>query len=256
MDETIQKHMDKLLHYMKDEAYKPLTVQELESALGVKDSSTFKDFVKALVQLEEKGHVVRTRSNRYGLPEKMNLIRGKLTGHAKGFAFVIPEEPGMDDIFIPPNEINNALHGDTVLARVSSESSGQRKEGTVIRILERGITKIVGTYTESKNFGFVIPDEKKFAGDIFIPKAASNGAVEGHKVVVELTTYPEGRMSAEGEVIEILGHKNDPGVDILSVIHKHGLPQDFPGRYSSKQMEHLKPLMKVKFKTVEIYGMK
>ena len=229
MDETIQKHMDKLLLYMKDEAYKPLTVQELESALDVKDSSTFKDFVKALVQMEEKGLVVRTRSNRYGLPEKMNLIRGKLTGHAKGFAFVIPEEPGMDDIFIPPNEINNAMHGDTVLARVSSESSGQRKEGTVIRILERGITKIVGTYTESKNFGFVIPDEKKFAGDIFIPKAASNGAVEGHKVVVELTTYPEGRMSAEGEVIEILGHKNDPGVDILSVIHKHGLPQEFPG---------------------------
>lgn len=229
MDEIIQQHIDKLLHYMKDEAYKPLTVQELESALDVKDSSAFKDFVKALVQMEEKGLVVRTRSNRYGLPEKMNLIRGKLTGHAKGFAFVIPEEAGMDDIFIPPNEINNALHGDTVLARVSSESSGQRKEGTVIRILERGITKIVGTYTESKNFGFVIPDEKKFAGDIFIPKSASNGAVEGHKVVVELTTYPEGRMSAEGAVIEILGHKNDPGVDILSVIHKHGLPQEFPG---------------------------
>ena len=134
----------------------------------------------------------------------------------------------MDDIFIPPNETNNALHGDIVLARVSSESSGQRREGTIVRILERGIQQIVGTYTESKNFGFVIPDDKKFAGDIFIPKAASNGAVEGHKVVVKLTTYPEGRMSAEGEVIQILGHKNDPGVDILSVIHKHGLPQEFP----------------------------
>lgn len=228
MDEMIKQHIDRLLHYMKDEAYKPLTVQELEEALGVEDSSTFKDFVKALVQMEEKGLVVRTRSNRYGLPEKMSLIRGKLTGHAKGFAFVIPEEPGMDDIFIPPNEINNALHGDIVLARVSAESSGQRREGTVVRILERGIKQIVGTYTESKSFGFVIPDEKKFAGDIFIPKAASNGAVEGHKVVVKLTTYPEGRMSAEGEVIEILGHKNDPGVDILSVIHKHGLPQEFP----------------------------
>ena len=91
----------------------------------MKIQSTFKDFVKALVQMEEKGLVVRTRSNRYGLPEKMNLIRGKLTGHAKGFAFVIPEEPGMDDIFIPPNETNNAMHGDIVLVRVSSESSGQ-----------------------------------------------------------------------------------------------------------------------------------
>ncbi|WP_338449357.1 ribonuclease R [Niallia oryzisoli] len=228
MDDALKPHVDRLLHYMKDEAYKPLTVQELEQALGVEDSSTFKDFVKALVYMEEKGLVVRTRSNRYGLPEKMNLIRGKLTGHAKGFAFVIPDEPGMDDIFIPPNETNNALHGDTVLARVSSESSGQRREGTVVRILERGVQTVVGTYTESKNFGFVIPDEKKFAGDIFIPKQAANGAVEGHKVVVKLTVYPEGRMSAEGEVIQILGHKNDPGVDILSVIHKHGLPGEFP----------------------------
>lgn len=228
MDEKIKGHIDRLLHYMKDEAYKPLTVQELEEAFGIEDSAAFKDFVKALVVMEEKGLVVRTRSNRYGLPEKMNLVRGKLTGHAKGFAFVIPEEPGMDDIFIPPNETNNAMHGDTVLARVSQESSGQRREGTVVRILERGIQKIVGTYTESKHFGFVIPDDKKFASDIFIPKESTGGAVEGHKVVVQLTNYPEGRKSAEGEVVSILGHKNDPGVDILSVIHKYGLPTEFP----------------------------
>ncbi|PLR78127.1 ribonuclease R [Bacillus sp. V3-13] len=228
MDETIQHHIDRLLQYMKDEAYKPLTVQELEEAFGIEDSSTFKDFVKALVVMEEKGLVVRTRSNRYGLPEKMNLIRGRLSGHAKGFAFVITDEPGMDDIFVPPNEMNNAMHGDIVLVRVSAESSGQRREGTIVRILERGIKQIVGTYTESKHFGFVLPDDKKFTSDIFIPKSASKGAIEGHKVVVKLTTYPEGRKSAEGEVVEILGHKNDPGVDILSIIYKHGLPMEFP----------------------------
>jgi ribonuclease R len=228
LEDNIQLHVDKLLQYMRDEAYKPLTVQELEEAFGISDSSDFKEFVKALVQMEEKGLVVRTRSNRYGLPQKMNLIRGKLTGHAKGFAFVIPDEPGMDDIFIPPNETNTAMHGDTVLARISSESSGQRREGSIIRILERGVQQIVGTYVESKSFGFVIPDDKKFASDVFIPKSASKGAVEGHKVVVKLTTYPEGRKSAEGEVITVLGHKNDPGVDILSVIHKHGLPMAFP----------------------------
>ncbi|MBP2240336.1 ribonuclease R [Cytobacillus eiseniae] len=226
--ENIQQIIEKLLYYMKDEAYKPLTVQEMEAAFGIEDSSDFKEFVKALVKMEEKGLVVRTRSNRYGLPEKMSLVRGKLTGHAKGFAFVIPDEPGMDDIFIPPNETNNAMHGDIVLARVNSETSGQRREGTIVRVLERGITQIVGTYTESKHFGFVLPDDKKFTSDIFIPKAVSLGAVEGHKVVVKLTTYPEGRKSAEGEVIQILGHKNDPGVDILSVIHKHGLPMEFP----------------------------
>ncbi|SFB11549.1 MULTISPECIES: ribonuclease R [unclassified Bacillus (in: firmicutes)] len=228
MEENIQNHIDRLLQYMKDEAYKPLTVQELETAFGISDSSSFKEFVKALVVMEEKGLVVRTRSNRYGLPQKMNLIKGKLTGHAKGFAFVVPEEPGADDIFIPPNETNNAMHGDIVLVRVSSETSGERREGSVVRILERGVQQIVGTYTESRNFGFVLPDDKKFASDIFIPKSAAKGAIEGHKVVVKLTTYPEGRKSAEGEIVEILGHKNDPGVDILSVIHKHGLPLAFP----------------------------
>jgi ribonuclease R len=228
VEENTQKHIDRILSYMKDEAYKPLTVQELEEVFGIDDSSEFKEFVKTLVFMEEKGLIVRTRSNRYGLPEKMNLIRGKLTGHAKGFAFVTPEEKGMDDIFIPPHEVNGAMHGDIVIVRVSSKSSGARREGSVVRILERGNTEIVGTYTESKHFGFVIPDDKKFGSDIFIPKNASAGAVEGHKVVVKLTAYPEGRKNAEGEVLQILGHKNDPGVDILSIIHKHGLPQAFP----------------------------
>jgi ribonuclease R len=225
MDQSL---VDRILTFMRDEAYKPLTVQELEEAFGITDAAEFKEFVKALVAMEEQGLVVRTRSNRYGVPEKMNLVRGKVSGHAKGFAFVVPEDPALDDIFIPPSEMKNAMHGDTVLVRVHSESSGARREGTIVRILERGVTEVVGTYTESKYFGFVIPDDKKIVNDIFIPKHAANGAVEGHKVVVRLTSYPQGRMSAEGEVIKILGHKNDPGVDILSIIHKYGLPLQFP----------------------------
>ncbi|MEC1418253.1 ribonuclease R [Bacillus haynesii] len=223
-----EEFMDKLLSFMKEEAYKPLTVQELEEMLEITDSDEYKELVKALVTLEEKGLVVRTRSNRYGLPEKMNLIKGKVSAHAKGFAFVLPEDSSLDDVFIPPSELNTAMNGDTVLVRLSAETGGTKKEGAIIRIIERNIQKIVGTYTETKNFGFVIPDDKKITNDIFIPKHAKNGAVEGHKVVVRLTSYPEGRMSAEGEVIEILGHKNDPGIDILSIIHKHGLPGDFP----------------------------
>lgn len=226
--EEIKQHIDRLLTFMKDEAYKPLTVQELEVAFGIEDAADFKNFVKALVMMEDEGLVVRTRSNRYGLPEKMNLLKGKVTGHAKGFAFVVPEDKTLDDVFIPPTELNNAMHGDTVLVRLNPHSSGARKEGTVVRIIEHGLTEVVGTYSESRHFGFVIPDNKKLAQDIFIPKGASLGAVEGHKVVVRLTTYPEGRLNPEGEVIQILGHKNDPGVDILSVIHNHNLPQDFP----------------------------
>ncbi|WP_203364536.1 ribonuclease R [Bacillus sp. REN10] len=228
MEQETKQYVEQLLTYMKEESYKPLTVKELEEALGIEDSSDFKEFVKALVYMEEKGLVVRTRANRYGLPEKMNLIRGKISGHAKGFAFLLAEEPGMDDIFIPPHETNGALNGDIALVRVTSETSGSRREGTVVRILERGKSEIVGTYTDSKHFGFVIPDDKKFASDIFIPKEVTKGAIEGHKVVVKITSYPEGRKNAEGEIIEILGHKNDPGVDIMSIIYKHGLPQEFP----------------------------
>lgn len=228
MAEPDMQLVERLLSFMKEEAYKPLTVEELEEAFQLEDADEFKKLIITLNKMEEKGLIVRTRANRYGVPEKMNLIRGTLVGHARGFAFVEPDEPGFDDVFIPPGELNHAMHGDKVLVRLSPKTSGARQEGTVIRILERGITEIVGTYTESKNFGFVIPDDKKIVNDIFIPKNASNGAVEGHKVIVRLTSYPEGRMSAEGEVVQILGHKNDPGVDILSIIHKHQLPLSFP----------------------------
>ncbi|MBM7713910.1 ribonuclease R [Siminovitchia sp. FSL H7-0308] len=228
MEEQIQHQVDKILAYMREEAYKPLTVKELEEVFQVEGSEEFKDFVKALVQMEEMGLVVRTRSNRYGVPEKMNLVRGVLTGHAKGFAFLIPDEAGMDDVFIPPHEKNGAMHGDHVLVRVSPSSSGSRREGAVVRILKRGTVQVVGTYNESQYFGFVIPDDPKIADDIFIPKNANMGAVEGHKVVVRLTAYPENRKNAEGEVVKILGHKNDPGVDIVSIIYKHGLPLAFP----------------------------
>ncbi|WP_456277733.1 ribonuclease R [Bacillus sp. AK128] len=226
--DVIQDHIKQLLSFMKEEAYKPLTVQELEEAFGIEDSAAFKDFVKALVTMEDQGLIVRTRSNRYGLPDKMNLIRGKVIAHPKGFAFVETEEKDRQDIFIPPSDLKNAMHGDTVLVRLNPTSSGSREEGQVVRIIERGIKQVVGTYEQSKNFGFVVVDDKRITNDIFIPKEASQGAVDGHKVVVRLVTYPEGRMSAEGEVIHILGHKNDPGIDILSVIHKYGLPQEFP----------------------------
>lgn len=145
-----QQKMEQILSFMREETYKPLTVQELEEALHIEDADEFKELVITLNQMEEEGQIVRTRSNRYGLPEKMNLLRGTVVGHARGFAFVEPSEPGFDDVFIPPGELNNAMHGDTVLVRLSSKTSGARQEGTVIRILERGVVEIVGTYTESK----------------------------------------------------------------------------------------------------------
>lgn len=228
MDQYEIELRERLLSFMKEESYKPMTVQEIQDQMNITDATEFKELVKTLVKLEEQGYIVRSRTNRYGVPERMNLIRGKFIGHAKGFGFVAPEEDGMDDIFIPPNETNSAMNGDIVLVRVSKEKSGDRREGTVIRIAERRTTKVVGMFQDHKGFGFVIPDDKKLSMDIFVSKEHSLGAVDGHKVVVEITEWPSDIKSATGMVTQILGHKNDPGVDILSIIHKYGIETDFP----------------------------
>ncbi|MDW0111009.1 ribonuclease R [Sporosarcina aquimarina] len=227
--EPFEKELEqKILSIMKEEAYKPLTVQEIQELLGMEQAAEFKELVKMLVHLEQKGQIIRSRTNRYGVPERMNLVRGKFIGHAKGFGFVTPETEGMDDIFIPPNEVNGAMNGDIVLVRVSSSSYGDRREGAIIRIAERKTTKVVGTYQDNRGFGFVIPDDKKLPMDIFIAKGNNLGAIEGHKVVAEITEFPSDMKSATGMVVQILGHKNDPGVDILSIIHKHGIEIEFP----------------------------
>lgn len=228
MDFIDEELKTRLLNFMKEESYKPLTVQEIQESLGIEGAAEFKELVKMLVQLEQTGEIVRSRTNRYGVPERMNLVRGKFIGHAKGFGFVTPETEGMDDIFIPPPEVNGAMNGDIVLVRVSKGDYGDRREGSIIRIAERKTTKVVGTYQDNRGFGFVIPDDKKLPMDIFIGKGNSLDAVEGHKVVVEITEWPSELKSATGMVVQILGHKNDPGVDILSIIHKHGIEVEFP----------------------------
>ena len=227
-DSLNKEKIEQILSFMREEAYRPLTVSELEDVFEVKDSSEFKEFVKTLNYMENNGLIVRTRSNRYGGPERMNLLKGKVQGHAKGFAFVIPEEEGITDVYVAQPDLNGAMNSDIVIVRLHPKSSGTRPEGEVIRIVERGVKEVVGTYSDSKYFGFVVADDARIPNDIFIPKEASKGAVDGHKVVVRLTKYPEGRMSAEGEVVQILGHKNDPGIDILSIVYKHGLPREFP----------------------------
>lgn len=218
----------RLLDFFSKDDYKPLTVGEIEDEFGFEDAEEFKELVKTLVRMEGQGLVVRSRSNRYGLPERMNLLRGKFIGHAKGFGFVTPDVEGMDDVFIPPHEINGAINGDIVLIRVLKESFGDRREGTVTKVVERGQTSFVGTFQANRGFGFVVLDDKKLPMDIFIAKGDTLGAVDGHKVVVEVATWPEDLKSATGYITKILGHKNDPGVDILSILYKHDIPPEFP----------------------------
>lgn len=218
-----------LLAFMRETAYKPMTYQELEEHFQIQTAAEFKDFLKLLNAMEQEGKILLTRSNRYGVPERMDLVRGRLQAHAKGFAFLIPEDREHPDVYIHANDLLSAMNGDTVLVRVSTRSSGGGKlEGEVVRIVNRAVTQIVGVFQHQETYGFVIPDDKRINRDIFVPQEGFGGAVDGEKVVVHIVNYPEGRSAAEGRVIEILGHKDDPGVDILSIIRKHQLPEAFP----------------------------
>ncbi|OXM84986.1 ribonuclease R [Paenibacillus rigui] len=219
---------DEVLDFMRETAYKPMTYQELEKHFRISNSQDFKDFLKLLNELENEGQILRTRTERYGVPERMNLLRGKLQAHAKGFGFLIPDEQDHPDVYIHANDMNGAMNGDIILVRITSKSAaGGKLEGEVVRVVSRANTQMVGLFQANEGYAFVVPDDKRVIRDIFIPKHAFNGAMDGHKVVVKLVTYPEGRAAAEGEVIEILGHKNDPGVDIISIIRKHQLPEAF-----------------------------
>ncbi|PWW03159.1 ribonuclease R [Paenibacillus cellulosilyticus] len=218
-----------LLDFMKETAYKPMTYQELEQHFGIEDASDFRAFLKLLNELEESGQIVRTRNDRYGVIERMNLVRGRVQAHAKGFAFLIPEEKDQPDVYLHANDLKSAMNGDIVLVRITSQSEGGgRMEGEVVRVVTRAVTQVVGTFDNHEAYGFVLPDDKRINRDIFVPRGQFGGAVSGQKVVVRITAYPEGRAAAQGEVIEVLGHKDDPGVDILSIIRKHQLPEGFP----------------------------
>ncbi|MDU0420284.1 ribonuclease R [Staphylococcus simulans] len=220
---------------IKQPDYEPMSVSDFQDRLGLDNADSFRDLIKVLVELEQSGLVERTKTDRYkrkGNQKNMkdNLVKGTLSQNKKGFAFLRPEDEDMEDIFIPPTKINRAMDGDTVIVEVQP-SRGDFKgkvEGEVKSIEKHSITQVVGTYTEGRHFGFVIPDDKRIMQDIFIPKGQSLGAVEGHKVLVQISKYAEGNDNLEGHVSAILGHKNDPGVDILSIIYQHGIEIEFP----------------------------
>lgn len=217
-----------LLAFMREKAYKPMTAEELVEVFDIKEAALTK-FWDLIYQLEDNGEIVRTRSGRYGVPARMDLVVGRLQGHNKGFGFIIPEDPDLADVFIPANAVNGAMHHDRVIARLHRAAvQGARQEGEIIRILERANRNVVGCLECSRHFGFVTPDDPRLGQDIFIPREEFNGAQTGMKVVVELTRWPEKRRNPEGKIIEVLGFKDTPGVDILSIIKQHALPLEFP----------------------------
>lgn len=218
---------DTLLELIREATYKPLTLEELLQALNQDQPEAASMLQSLLVQLEAEGEVVRTRTKRYGTLERMNLVVGRLEVKAKGFGFVVPEKGGAD-YFISPTDMGGALDGDRVIVRPNSKSGGERPEGEVIRVLKRSRTSVVGVLSTYGTYGFVKPDDKHLPQEIFIPLDAFGEAVDGQKVVVDILNYPSRHQGMTGKVVEILGFPHDPGVDILSVVRKYGLPEHFP----------------------------
>lgn len=224
--EQFEQRKKMLTELVNDKAYVPMKAKELAMLLDVPKNrrDELQEVLDALVQ---EGKLGISKKGKYGKPDAFSLY-GIFSGHPKGFGFVTVE--GMSqDVFIPEDRTGGALHGDKVQLVVESESrDGRRSEGTIIRVLEHANKEVVGYYQKSKGFGFVIPDNQKLSKDIFIPQGCDMGAVTGHKVVVKITDFGDARRKPEGHIKEILGHANDPGTDILSIVRAYGLPEEFP----------------------------
>lgn len=219
---------DKILKFIKEQAYKPMNKKELANIFDIQKGD-LKEFYSILDEMEKECSVVKTREDTYGVPEKMNLVFGKIQGNARGFGFLLPDDKEDRDVFLSSNNLNGALHNDRVLVRLYKKADGdKRPEGEVIRIIERGNKNIVGIFQKSKSFGFVVPDDEKVSVDVFIPKSESENARNDDKVVVEITKWPEGRRNPEGKVIEVLGNVDEVGTDILSIERKYNLSETFP----------------------------
>lgn len=217
----------KIVAFMREDAYKPLLFDELLTVLDVPEEDAGK-LAEVLEELESEGIIFKTKKDRYGVPERMNLSSGIFQGNERGYGFVITDN-GEGDIFISSDSLNGAMHNDRVIARINKKAvGGKRSEGEIIKIVKRANKTVVGTFESSKNFGFVIPDDKRISGDIYIPQNEINGAVSGQKVEAKILVWPKKRRNAEGTIIEIIGDKNQPGTDILSIIKSHNLKEEFP----------------------------
>lgn len=226
MDIKDKKERKKMIcDLVRDPIYVPMKEKELAAFLQVAKEDR-EELRTILGELLVEGELMLTAKGKY-VKSNGNVLTGTFISNAKGFGFV--EIEGRDaDLYIPEDKVGGAYHKDTVEVALLSSASGKRQEAQVIRIIARGITQVVGTYERSReNYSFVIPDNTKLPQDIFVPRERSKGAVSGHKVVVEITDYGSDQNAPEGKVVEILGHVNDPGVDIMSIVRSYELPVEF-----------------------------
>jgi ribonuclease R len=199
----------------------PLDFDEIAGALEVGGERDLDAFGRRLRAMERDGQLLRNRRGRYGLPSRMDMVRGRVSGHPDGFGFLIPDDGGVD-LFLPPPTMRAVMHGDIVMARVTGVDQRGRREGVVVEVLERGRTRVVGRYTLEQRVGLVAPEDRRISQNILITPGGEGGAQPGQIVVAEITQPPTARTAPMGRIVEV------PGMEIEIAKRNHDIPYEWP----------------------------
>ena len=230
MEERGLSIKDKIIEVLREDKQPPMYIEQLMEVLGISPAER-KVFQSILDELVKDGQIIQTKKKKYALPEKLGYIIGKIQGNPRGFGFLLPDDPVEEDVYISAENMNGAMHNDRVIVRLLSDGYGYpSREGEVYKVLERANKTIVGTFEANGkgHHGFVVPDDPRIGMDVFVPSTDGVDVRTGYKVVVEIYKWPEQRRNPVGRIIEVLGYKDDAGVDVLSIIRQYKLPEKFP----------------------------
>ena len=215
-----------LIRFLEERAERPLRAKEIARALKIRNND-YGNFKRLLREMEDAGLIYRVRRRRYALPKRINLVVGRLQITRAGHGFVIPDEGPQDDVFIPSSSTGGAYNGDRVVARIEKRRRGKNPEGTLVKVLERARSQVVGVFKRSGRYAFLAP-EKGIHRDVFILAGNEGSARDGDMAVARIVDWGSDHHSPVGEIIDVLGRPGDPGVDVLAIIHSHELPVEFP----------------------------
>lgn len=224
----MEENKNIIINFLKNEQYVPMKAKDIAFILGV-PKQKYKEFRSILDELENEFRVQQTKKGKYMLVDEGMYKTGVLRLNSKGFGFVKVSD-SENEIFVARENVNKALNDDEVVVQVieGKDGSSEHDEGKIIKIIKHGRDTVVGTFQSSRNFGFVVPDDNKFGTDIFISKKNFGNARNNQKVVVKITKFAEKGKKAEGKVIEVLGNKDEAGIDMLSLVKEYNLPYEFP----------------------------
>ena len=224
----MEENREIILNFMRNEQYVPMKAKDMAFILGV-PKQKYAEFREILDELEREFKVQQSKKGKYMLVDESVYKTGVLRLNSKGFGFVKVQDSD-EEIFVSRENANKALNEDEVLVQIveGKSSSGEHDEGKIIKVIKHGKDTVVGIFQNSRNFGFVVPDDSNFGTDIFISKKNFGHAKNNQKVVVKITKFAEKGKKAEGKVIEVLGNRDEAGIDMLSLVKEYNLPYEFP----------------------------